>query len=36
MDTEINDATAAENNPVYGPLVSVNEALGVEDNDAQR
>jgi hypothetical protein len=36
MATEINDATAAENNPVFGRRVSVNEDLGIEDNDAQR
>ena len=36
MDTEINDATAAENKPVYDRRVSVNEAIGIEDNDAQR
>ena len=35
MDTEINEATAAENNPVYDRRVSVNNDLEIEDNDAQ-
>jgi hypothetical protein len=36
MDTEIKDATAAENRPVYDPWVSVNQDLGIEDNDARK
>ena len=36
MDTEIKVATAAENNPVYDPWLSVNEAIGINNKDSQR
>ena len=35
MDTEISDATAAENRPVYDAQISVNEVIEIDNNNAQ-
>ena len=35
MDTEINDATAAENRPVWDSELAT-EAMGIGDRDSQR